>query len=478
MNPIRLGLDRELFWDNYLIDTSRTSAEIIQHRPDRKEVVMTFDRPWEGDGCNYFSMVRDGDLYRMYYLAWEMFDENMTQHTTQRIRVCTIESRDGIRWYRPNLGICLFDGSPENNILLDESMGLFDNFTVFLDENPECPSEERYKATSKHGDALWCYVSADGYLFRKAWVMTEHGAFDTQNVAFWSQRRDFYYCYIRDYHDYVSRTWPAMNDGVRDIRVMTSKDFKQWTEPKPLDFGDAEDISLYTNAVFQYPNATQMLVGMPSRYVERRAWNNNFEQLTGAEARKRRMAVCPRYGLTTTDCVLMISRDGFRWKRQDEAWITPGIECADNWVYGDCYPAPGLFLTPSDLDGAPAEFSTYCYERHWSQKPARLRRYTLRQDGFFSCHAGFAKKVVMTKPILYEGGTLHLNFSTSAMGCIRVTITDRNKAFSSCELFGDTLDRTIHFSGDLSCFIGREIILQFSMSDADLYSMWFATEAP
>ena len=144
-----------------------------------------------------------------------------------------------------------------------------------------------------------------------------------------------------------------------------------------------------------------------------------------------------------------------------------------NWVYGDCYPTPGLIQTPSPLPGAPDEYSFYCDERHWSQQPAYLRRYSIRQDGLFSYHADYAPRTLTTKPILYEGGCLSLNFDTSARGSIFVTISDGKTTLHSCELFGDTLDRRVAFDGDLSQFEGREIVLEFTMSDANLYSLQF-----
>ena len=55
MNLIKLGNNRELFWDDYLINNARTNAYLTQHSPRMEEVVISLDRPWEGDGCDYFS---------------------------------------------------------------------------------------------------------------------------------------------------------------------------------------------------------------------------------------------------------------------------------------------------------------------------------------------------------------------------------------------------------------------------------------
>lgn len=50
---IQLGSVKECFFDDYLINTELSTAEIQLHRPIPGEVVMVHDCPWEGDGCDY-----------------------------------------------------------------------------------------------------------------------------------------------------------------------------------------------------------------------------------------------------------------------------------------------------------------------------------------------------------------------------------------------------------------------------------------
>ena len=38
----------------------------------KKEMVMHLDMPWEGDGCDYYNIMNDDGLYRMYYLGCAM----------------------------------------------------------------------------------------------------------------------------------------------------------------------------------------------------------------------------------------------------------------------------------------------------------------------------------------------------------------------------------------------------------------------
>lgn len=472
MDPIVIGSRRELFWDNHLLETSRTSAELKVQSPRIEEIVLLHDAPWEGDGCNAHSIVRDGDLYRMYYLAWKMLDAEVTRHSTRETVVCYAESKDGLTWKKPALGICEFEGSRDNNIILDgNNCDQRDMPYVFMDENPACPAGETFKIIRKDPKGfLCCYLSEDGIRFRKGWRMTDQGKFDTQNIAMWVPEINAYMAYIRDLHDRPSLYGESR---VRDIRWTTSPDFKSWTTPQLLDFGGGEDYPLYVNAVQRYYRAPHQFVGFPSRYVERKDWTANYDQLAGAGLRRKIAGIHPRYGLSTTDCVFMTSRDGKRWHRFDEAFIRPGIERVNNWVYGDCFPAPAMIETPSPLEHAPNELSLYCYENHWRMIPAALRRYSIRIDGFASMHAGYAEKRVVTRPFVFHGNALEINVATSARGSVHIDLHGPDTVLRSCEIFGDTLSRIVPFDGDVAALSGHEVVMEISMRDADLYSFRF-----
>ena len=476
--PIVLDSRRELFWDDSLLDCGRTTASLLLHHPVRKEVVLELDRPWEGDGCDYFNFFKDEDRYRMYYLGWQMLNPEQTEHTTTQICVCYAESQDGIHWERPNLGLRSYKGSTDNNILLGPQDDLFDNFFVFKDDNPACPPQERYKGVAVGGSVssrgLWCYLSADGIHFFKSHMITDKGKFDTLNTALWDSCSGKYLCYLRDFHNVPQGD---LNAGIRDIRWIESEDFRHWSEPVLLDFQGGDDYPLYTNNISPYYRAEGIFTGFPTRYVERREWNDNFEQLSGAPARKQRMKIHPRYGLATTDCVFMSSRDGKSWRRWDDAFYTPGPEWPLNWVYGDCYPALGMAETVSDIHPSLRELSMFGFQNHWSSQPAQLFRMTMRIDGFVSLHAGYRPQTAVTKPFTFTGNTLSINFSTSAMGSLRIRLLNEAGApipgYESCELFGDSLDRKVAFSSPLSSLSGQPVRMELRLSDGDIYSFIF-----
>ena len=112
--PTEIGSRRQLLVDDTLIERTGGEVELRLHSPVEREVVFTHDRPWEGGYSGYNTLFRDGDRYRMVYraAAWPGIGKEPS------LSVCLAESRDGIHWVRPELGLVEFQGSKKNNIIL------------------------------------------------------------------------------------------------------------------------------------------------------------------------------------------------------------------------------------------------------------------------------------------------------------------------------------------------------------------------
>ncbi|MBO7404832.1 MAG: hypothetical protein J6V24_07700, partial [Clostridia bacterium] len=81
---------------------------------------------------------------------------------------------------------------------------------------------------------------------------------------------------------------------------------------------------------------------------------------------------------------------------------------------------------------------------------------------------------LVTKPFVFEGRDLFVNFSTSAYGHLRFKLKDPDGGvITSTETFGDSTDRRVRFDGDVAQFAGRPVILSVNMFDADLYAIQF-----
>ena len=115
-DAVDIGNRLELFMDEHLMDTMTDGAGLRLHKPTLREVALVTDKPWEGNMCGYVTVFRDDEAYRMYYKTWHgvLNEGRMEEHP---LSIAYAESKDGIRWQRPDLGLFAFDGSRKNNIV-------------------------------------------------------------------------------------------------------------------------------------------------------------------------------------------------------------------------------------------------------------------------------------------------------------------------------------------------------------------------
>jgi len=445
---LHIGSRLELLLDDRLIERLDGAEKRLNH-PVPQEVVMLFDKPWEGNTSAYVTVFPDGELFRMYYRGchWN-WESKKIAHSV----VCYAESNDGMHWRRPELGLFEFQESRRNNIIWTGPGN--HNFTPFKDGNPDCAADARYKAVGSEEKGLLAYRSPDGIhwqLMQDDPIVTK-GAFDSQNLAFWDGLKGRYV----EYH----RGW---RDDTREIMTSSSQDFIHWSEPEYLDFGDLPREHLYTNAIAPYFRAPHIYLGFPKRFLPDR----------------KKVAEHPFPGLS--DGVFMSSRDGLHWDRWLEAFIRPGPQ-RERWWERNNMTAWGMLVTKPAIPGVPDELSLYSNESYYIDG-CRLRRHTLRMDGFVSVYAPYSGGQLLTRPFVFEGRKLVLNYSTSAAGRIRVEVADYEGnpmpgfEMGSCEeIYGDEVEHVVAWgpARDLGRLAGKDVRLRFELRDADLYSFRFA----
>lgn len=480
---IDLSGRRELFIDDYLISEMK-NVQILVHQPDPQEIAVQCDAPWEGNGCGYYTVLHDKreSVYRMYYHAWQI---PTGIEPGGPLSIAYFESKDGINWVRPTLGLCEFKGSKENNIILNkmgDGSGCHD-FSPFIDENPEAAPEARYKATGageETSKGIWVYQSPDGihWMPMAGAPVFSKGAFDSQNVSFWSSTEQQYVLYYRTFSQ-------GNFEGTRLVNRAVSKDYIHWTEEGTIIFPEGEGpqplAQFYVNQIKPYPRAPHIYIGFPARYVDHGV-TESTRLLPEWDFREKRMTVSQRYGTAITDSVYITSRDGKNFRQSNDVFLRPGLRTRHNWSYGDNYIAWHVVETKSTRDDMPHELSLYATESYFTGRDSRLRRYTLRIDGFASIHAKRQEGEFTTKPFTFSGNELSLNAATSASGMINVEIRDSDGTpipgfllDESDPIYGDSLNRCVSWKGDYSVteLSGKPIILRFVMREADIYSLAF-----
>ena len=314
--PVRdIGSRRELFLDKFLIERL-DNASLKLHEPAKAP------RPRSPLIGGYATVIKDGELFRAVYRSYnptykgEQYDGNPGEMT------CYAESRDGHEWTQPNLGIVEINGNRENNVILRASP-FSTNFSPFLDDRPDVPADQRFKATAglsdhavkhaqntKPGEAagikggLYTFASPDCIHWRQlsqepAITMTEF-SFDSQNVSFWSPVENQFVCNFRSWQN-----------GLRSISRATSPDFMTWSKPAALS-PNLPGEHLYTSQTHPYFRAPHIYVALPTRFHPGRG--------------------------ESTDILLMTARGDAPYDRTfREAFIRPGLD-----------PAPGAIapITP------------------------------------------------------------------------------------------------------------------------------------
>jgi hypothetical protein len=234
-----------------------------------------------------------------------------------------------------------------------------------------------------------------------------------------------------------------------------------------MDFGNTPMEQLYTNATTPYFRSPHIYLAMSKRFFPDKA--------ALSEDVSKKLVDNPNYRIASSDAVLMSTRGGGKYDRTFmEAFIRPG-ETARDWVARDNTPALGI------VKGNDRELFLYRLS-HYAQPTVHVSRYSLRLDGFISISAPFKGGELITKPFIFSGKSLEINFVSSAAGGVQIEIQDKNgkpiSGFSldDCpEFIGDEISHIVHWRNntDVSKLAGKPIKLRFVMKDADLFSFRF-----
>ncbi len=499
--PLQIGSHLELFVDQYLIQNlNGTRLKLQEPRP--AEVAIKIDRPWEGCFGAISNVFFYAGKYRMYYRAMK------DVHTSF---ICYAESEDGIHWTKPDLGcVEVMDTKDNNAIVYEEGYQDGDYYEhgptygdVWLDDRPGIPADERIKLThihhyneeeqrwkghwpagGKHGVRF--LVSGDGVRFRllsdkyvlHSWA---DNSFDSVNSFFWSEAEGQYVSYLRMLHipkphPYPEKAWHAFRWVARAastdlLHWTTEEPEKKWTPPAIMTCNgtDATWEEIYTNNTYPYFRAPHIYIALAARF-----WPGRRVITPEQEAQ---ISVAAAYAGDCSDAVLMSTRAGSTVYDRTfmESFIRPGLGYS-NWVSRTNYPGGRVMET------APGEMSFYV-NRDYGQATWHIRRYTLRTDGFVSVNAPYAGGELLTKPLIFEGKGLILNYATSAAGGVRVELQTPEGVpipgftLDDCpEIIGDEIERVVSWGekgSDVSALAGRPVRLRFVMKDADLFSLRF-----
>jgi hypothetical protein len=202
------------------------------------EPLIKADKPWERYCLGYCQVIRTDGKWRMWYGSFDRKYQNDSSNF-----LCYAESRDGLHWDKPDLGLVMYDGSRHNNIILQAGVI---GPSIFIDA--AAPPSDRYKmAYVKWSGSHWPVFGAtspDGL----RWALSEKPLLDFNSDTQQSCFRDG-----PGYRLFV-RMWSGSKDfeGRRTIGTCYSSSFGNFPPPRQIldtDERDPSNMQFYNSAV-------------------------------------------------------------------------------------------------------------------------------------------------------------------------------------------------------------------------------------
>jgi hypothetical protein len=349
--------------------------------------------------------------------------------------LCYAESVDGLHWEKPHLGLCTFEGSARNNILLRGPHGP----GVFRDDyetDPACRYKLLFVREEDHMMSTAC--SADGLRWSSPTLCPEMAAVgDTHNNALWVPELGRYVGF--------TRLWSqGVYAGVRVVGRSESPDFRHWTPAQPVLQGLDDTHQVYAMPVFRYGEG---FCGLAMIF-------NTEEDRVHSE--------------------LAWSADTLHWER-----VAPGMPLIPNgaageWDWGCVYAA----AYPVVHDGVMLLYYGGSDNVHTNWRHSGMGLARLHPDRLAGYRAVAGERgVVITNPLHCPGGCLRLNLEASHGGVEVAVLNETGSLVAESTIcHGDEVALPVHWRvGSLDALAGHAVQLRFRLTEATLYSFSWGT---
>jgi len=434
---------RYLFLDRRIVERAEHAVlRVGKVRKESRNPLFVEDKPWEARFDNlYANVVREPStgLYRCWYSPFVVDEAVRTIARAERkskpyralkreMGVCYAESRDGLKWSKPSLGLVEFEGSRENNLVCRGPHGA----GVFRDAHEQDPAR-RYKMLFQDRTTSGA-SSLDGIHWTAPVAFASIDAVgDTHNNAIWANALSRYAG--------ITRLWDRSTKQ-RLVGRTESDDFLHWRKALEILRADPRtpESQTYAMPIFEYAGlylGLLMMFHVPS---------------------------------DTVACELAWSADTLNWERVDSG--TPLIPlggagaCDSGCVYAAATPVVlnnGIRLYYGSSNGP-----------HTGWRDGFFCLAHLRPDGFAAMEARDGATII-TRPVEVSGDGLRVNVDATN-GELRVGVLgeERLSVERSVALRGDHMDAACRWRGaDLKHLLGRRVQLVFALRSARAYGFSF-----
>ena len=447
---------------------ARSEGVQLKLHPPRKtgERLIESEHPWESATLNWFSVLRDGDKYRMWYECYDVDGWPTADDTS----FCYAESNDGIRWTRPNAGMVSYRGSKDNNILFRQigegtHRSRVHGSCVFID--PSAPPDARYKCVSQGmfqgiGERPY-YVagmsSPDGLNWTRCPQPICPVFADSQYSGFWDESLQRYVILGR----MAGRGGRAIGRSASDrfdvIAPLTESRVLQ------VETTDPPGCDLYNPACQPYPGVPGLYLMFPSLF---------------------------RHREDTLEIRLAVSRNGIHWTWPDRETPFIPLDQSGDFDGGSLYMANGACVPTGDdefsfyFSGSVLKHEEVDLPKLTDPKNRRvITRAVARKDRLVSVTAAAGGGSFETPLIRFTGGRLILNAAARSAGRVRVGLLDENRrpipsrGVEDCQaLTTDDLSWTVSWTNghDVTAWSDTPIHLRLELQNADVFGFQFSGE--
>ena len=419
---------RRLFLDGAVVEDQQGLQRVFHTAVKHPgNPIINADKPWEGPAAItgpyvYGTVLKERGTFRLWY-----------QLLNRGNHIGYAESRDGVVWRKPELGLIEFRGSKANNLVVSDFQpeatggGHCHNPGV-LQRPDETDPQKRYALYGFDTEAGHARVafSADGLRWRYEPATAKRAMFHSSDVV----------NFCRDaYRRRYLVTWKTRNRRGRAVGVAWSKDGLVWTKPLEgpvfvADDLDPDDTQIYGMPVFPYQG---LYVAQPWIYRARYFKYGDYSVKKLHEAQED----SPR----TMEVQLAWSWDLINWTRPPAR--TPFIPrgATGEWDGGMIVTARAPVIVGDQLyfyyggtDGLHDD----------KRVNAAIGLSTLRLDGFCSMRAGENEAWLITRREPFHEPAVAINARTDPDGFVTAEILDRQNRV----LPGFAKDKCRPFSGD------------------------------
>ena len=453
--PLRLSPGPHLFIDDYLIETCDLTR--VTHAPEKlPSPILAKSESWHLQPLFFLKVIEDrqGRLLRMWY---NVKNPGRTPH----VCFAYAESRDGVEWARPDLGLVSVGGSKNNN-LIQAPGGHFGLF--FIDDGPDLADPSRRYKMAYFGNGLCVAFSPDGLHFEPhqnnpviPFAVNEIPPYEPGYVnvisdivdGCWDPLRGRYLlgCKIEQ-GGYPGKPKHHAAGWRRTVGMSVSHDFLSWSRPWQIVKPDPE------NGIEEFYGFQPMVRG--NLYLGfLRVLRDDLSADDGG----------PVQGIGWTE--LMTSRDGEKWTRYQDKFLDrnlqPGTwDHAMAWV-GDC-------VTVGDQEYV--YYGGYAAGHKVGDRQVGLAK--LRKNGFVSRDAGAEVGFLRTRLVVLHGRSMTVN--ANVRGEMRFRVLDStNTPISGFDwtdavpIRGDSVAHVARWKGNLSQIQDKPVRIDFSLRNGEFY---------